>query len=501
MAYAESCRSESRTQLSSYSQAEYGQYFTNRVIAEYLATMFDIHGSNISLLDPGAGSGVLTAAFVDRALMSRAKLKSITVLACEIDKTLHPDLERTLQQCEQHCANSGVGFTYSIEDRDFIEFASENLQFGLFDNDRRTLAFDFVIMNPPYKKLGADSRQSRILKALGIHVPNLYAAFVAAASRLLADNGQLVAITPRSFCNGSYFRKFRTVLLNGGCVKHIHIFPSRNRAFAEDKVLQENIVFHYLKAHDKNNRVLITEGDLIQGELIQSARLSSEQIVSSLDSERVIHIPFIYSIDKKARINSTVSTKLVELGLWVSTGKVVDFRSASHLRRLESSSAAPLIYPQHFSGLGISWPKTDAKKPNAIERNDETRAFLLQPGSYVVVKRFSAKEERRRIYAALIEPEMVGHQTFAVENHVNYYHHNGIGMDSHTARGLAAYLNSTRADESFRTFSGHTQVNASDLVRLNYPSASRLKAIGKRITNLGLSQHEIDKIVEEELEK
>ena len=67
------------------------------------------------------------------------------------------------------------------------------------------------------------------------------------------------------------------------------------------------------------------------------------------------------------------------------------------------------------------------------------------------------------------------------------------------ARGLAAYLNSSLVDEFFRLFNGHTQVNATDLRNLKYPTIDQLMSVGLRVGEYLPSQSEIDELVEEEL--
>jgi hypothetical protein len=41
------------------------------------------------------------------------------------------------------------------------------------------------------------------------------------------------------------------------------------------------------------------------------------------------------------------------------------------------------------------------------------------------------------------------------------------------------YLNTTGVDENFRRSSGHTQVNATDLKMMKYPSRKALMALGE----------------------
>jgi adenine-specific DNA-methyltransferase len=47
------------------------------------------------------------------------------------------------------------------------------------------------------------------------------------------------------------------------------------------------------------------------------------------------------------------------------------------------------------------------------------------------------------------------------------------------AKGLCRFLNSEAVDTYFRTFSGHTQVNATDLRNLHYPTRKQLEALAK----------------------
>ena len=98
---------------------------------------------------------------------------------------------------------------------------------------------------------------------------------------------------------------------------------------------------------------------------------------------------------------------------------------------------------------------------------------MVPGGTYVLCKRFSAKEEARRVVAALYEGGRVG-----FENHLNYFHFNGGGLPNRFAKGLAAFLNSEAVDQYFRIFSGHTQVNATDLRNLHFPTWEQIEALG-----------------------
>ena len=128
--------------------------------------------------------------------------------------------------------------------------------------------------------------------------------------------------------------------------------------------------------------------------------------------------------------------------------------------------------------------------------NDRSRKWLLSSNVYVVTKRFSAKEERRRIVAAIFEPRLVPCEFVAFENHLNYFHETGRGLSLNLAKGLTLYLNSGIVDACFRQFNGHTQVNASDLRSMRFPTRNELEALGRLINNHFPNREEIDRLVE-----
>ena len=161
----------------------------------------------------------------------------------------------------------------------------------------------------------------------------------------------------------------------------------------------------------------------------------------------------------------------------------------------------PLVHPAHFSEGFIRWPKLGSRKPNAIALTRNTQPLLLPSGNYVLVRRFSAKEERRRVVAAIYDSEQVPAPYVGFENHLNVYHRRNAGLPIGLAKGLAVYLNSTLVDSYFRQFNGHTQVNAADLRMLRYPSRETLETLGDTVARKFPSQREIDELLEKEIHR
>lgn len=478
-------------------QSEIGQFFTPAPVADFMASMFGPLPDVVRLLDAGAGVGALTSAFVLRLCEKKCGVRAIEATLFESDPFIQNTLLKTTQDCRHVCAEAGIRFTFTIHEADFIHEMSAGLAGGLFGAPPPM--FDAAIVNPPYRKIGIDSAERRALRSVGIETSNLYTGFIALIQKLLVPTGQLVGITPRSFCNGPYFRPFRKDFLSNLELRRLHVFESRNAAFRNDSVLQENIIFHAVKGQTQPRELMISSSSGKHGDVIAESVLSFADVVHPHDAEKFIHIPSAPCHAAAKEIMGGLRSSLASLGVTVSTGRVVDFRLKNSLRQEPQKETVPLIYPCHFHAGTVHWPKPQSRKPNAILDNDDTRPWLVPSGVYLLTKRFTSKEERRRLVACLFDPHKVKAKWLGFENHLNYFHANGRGLDRNLAIGLFAFLNSTVVDQYFRCFSGHTQVNASDLRKLAYPDREILQAIGIEMKALDLPQEEIDDLVTKHL--
>ncbi|MCL2649206.1 MAG: Eco57I restriction-modification methylase domain-containing protein [Phycisphaerales bacterium] len=458
-----------------------------------MASLFKSFPPATRLLDAGAGIGSLATAAVTEILDRTKHTTSLSITAYEIDKHIGKYLEHTLQLCVNRCTAAGIRCYADIHHEDFIADAVKQLGNGLFSSSKAS--YTHAILNPPYKKINSDSEHRFLMREVGVETSNLYTAFLALSIKLLASGGELVAITPRSFCNGPYFRPFRELFLREMAVQRVHVFESRSRAFAEDEVLQENVIFHAIKSPKRPGKVLISSS-LGPDETATIREVPMDEFVRPDDPDRFIHIVVDEFNRRVAAKIRKFTHSLTDIGLSVSTGRVVDFRATSFLRKDSISNTVPLIYPCHFADGWISWPKLGGKKPNAIMATPESADLLVPAGVHVLVKRFSAKEEKRRIVAAVYDPARVPATHVGFENHLNYFHENGAELQLPLAVGLAAFLNSSLVDVFFRQFNGHTQVNATDLRSLKYPSREKLMELGRIIGGTFPSQVELDQLIE-----
>ena len=463
-----------------------GQFMTPAPIARFMASMIPASTmDNCTLLDAGAGVGALTCAFLDRwASGDGFSFQNVQVEAYEVDAALRAHLDRTLSNYAIR-----LPLHYQVIPEDFIEAAAMQSM-----APRR---FTHAILNPPYKKINGQSRHRLILRQVGIETVNLYSAFVALALSRMKSGGQIVAIIPRSFCNGPYYRPFREFVLSRAALRHIHLFASREKAFQDDDVLQENVIILLECGGSQANVKVSNSTDDTFSDLILHEQ-PFDRIVLPDDPEKFIHVPTslgFNAIERSTCIRSTLSG----LGVGIATGPVVDFRLLEHILDQPEEGTVPLLYPGHFSSENIEWPKTNMKRGNAIRLNEETIKWLYPTGFYTVVRRFSSKEEPRRIVANVVRPDdFPGAEMLGFENHLNVFHENRHGLSEALAYGLATFLNSKAVDENFRRFNGHTQVNATDLRLMKYPDRRALHALGERARGLGpLNQAMIDELTQE----
>ncbi|GAC1654592.1 MAG: BsuBI/PstI family type II restriction endonuclease [Ktedonobacteraceae bacterium] len=475
---------------------ELGQFLTPMPVARLMASMLIYQEPVISLLDPCAGVGTLFAACVAELCQRSNPPQEIHITAYEIDPILAAYLSTTLRLCEEMCQRVGISFSGEVRQADFVENSVNDTTTNLFTlTPLRT--FNCVILNPPYRKIQTSSKLSKVLQSNGVKTTNLYTGFLALCMRLLSSRGEMVAITPRSFCSGTYFKPFRISFLHTMALQRLHLFESRVNTFYEDEVLQETVILSAIKTPLVPETILITSTTSPDDTFVVTHKVLYTEVVVPDDSESCIRIVSDEGGQQIAQRMTTLHTQLTDLGISVSTGRVVDFRVQESLRLLPEDGTVPLIYPTHISSGTVVWPKPQTRKPNAIVISDQSRDLLLPNETYVLVRRFSSKEEKRRVVAVLYEPHNFSVTHVGFENHLNYFHHNMHGLDPLLATGLTAFLNSTFVDMYIRLFNGHTQINATDLRNIRYPTRKQLEELGARLLNKVPSQSIIDGLVEE----
>lgn len=413
---------------------KYSQFLTPKATAELAASFFSENSDRnlLKVLDLGAGTGILSIAVAERYSCK------VEITAIELDSKLS-------QVCDSDLKLYGIPHTIELGDVLAHEFPP---------------IFDKVILNPPYKKMAAkDVRQ----KGLPVPCSNLYAAFVLKGISALKAGGELVAIIPRSWMNGRYFEPFRKYLLSQVSLDVIHVYESRTDVFKDTDVLQETMILKVSKRPQSDP--IIVSSSYGNYDVPTSRSFNLTELQCGKDS--VIKISSFSDLD--------TFPSLRDLGFCASTGKVVDYRVKDFLSSEETAGAHKLLYPQNFNDNSVRHP-IHGKKAQWFSCPPELNAkFLIPAGCYVIVKRFSPKEDCKRLKVFVADFD----RPVALENHLNFIHSGTprkvVPLEKQVAENLAAWLNSEKIENLFKAISGSTQVNASDLNNLPVPRFEALK--------------------------
>lgn len=468
--------------LSREEQKKLGQFMTPPSVARFMAQRSLPSDSlrAVHVLDPAAGTGILAAAVIELLLERDLRPTQIQVSLYEIDERLVPALRRLADSMRSEARTRGVELSVSIRKGDFLLSPAAKAQQPIAD---------VIISNPPYFKLNAADPRALAHPYAVYGQPNIYGLFMAACANLLMPAGKWCFITPRSWTNGLYFSAMRRHLFRCLHIDAMHLFESRREHFTDDEILQEAMItWSTAKAHPHTTEVIVSssEGsrDIADARLL---RLPLNSVVGQ-DDEQMIVLP-TNSVHHMHEWRST----LASYGLKVSTGPVVAFRAKQHISEKASTRSVPLLWMQHVHHMQIKWPIN--KKQEHIAVNGESAWMLVPNDNMVVMRRFSPKEDERRVTAAPYLARTLPGAVIGLENHTNYIYRPGGQLSANEARGLATFLNSYIVDQYFRTVAGNTQVNATDLRKLPLPSLEVIQAIG-RVVRKGITLDDIDSAID-----
>jgi adenine-specific DNA-methyltransferase len=255
----------------------------------------------------------------------------------------------------------------------------------------------------------------------------------------------------------------------------IHLFDSRRDVFSD--VLQESVILHAERSDQDSDVIVSSSASSQDFGAINKRALPLSEI---LNGDNILHIPLSDQHDEIAELVRTWPAHLYDYGMEVSTGPVVPFRATQFVSSSGNvpETHAPLIWMQNVRPMQITWP---LHRKGQYIAQEGAEKLLLPNRNYVMLRRFSAKEERRRLTAAPYLAE-INTTWLGLENHLNYIHRPNGSLSVEEARGLAALLNSDLMDTYFRISNGNTQVSATELRAMPLPPLEAIREIGRRVT-------------------
>lgn len=453
---------------------KYGQFFTSIETARFMAGLYNIptNMEKVCILDAGAGSGILSCAFVER-LEKIDHVQEIEVTCYENDSNVLKLLESNLEYCSSN-ANKKITLKIITENYILSQYLDFNHMIGGSSDPKK---YDFVIGNPPYMKISKDAPEATAMPEVCYGAPNMYFLFASMSLFNLRDNGEMVYIIPRSWTSGAYFKRFREYLLTEGRLEHIHLFVSRNKVFDKEDVLQETIIVKVKKTKITPAIVTITSshsnkdfGDITSFIAPYHLVVSGKDFyVYLVTNEKEVAV-----LEKLQGFDKT----LPDIGVKMKTGLTVDFRNRDILRDTEEEGAIPLFYSQHIRQGKVQFPIN--KENEYVVTNQQ--GLMQDNKNYLFVKRFTAKEEHRRLQCGVyLAKDFPQYKKISTQNKINFIDGLITEMSECLVYGLFVLFNSTLYDEYYRILNGSTQVNATEINAMPVPELKYVQEMGRKL--------------------
>lgn len=453
---------------------KYGQFFTSKETARFMTELYDIpaHMIKVRILDAGAGSGILSCAFLER-LEQIDSVQTIELTCYENDDNILGLLKENLQACQ---ANSKKDIQIQIIADNYI--TSQYLDFNhMLGSKLNPKKYDFVIGNPPYMKIPKDAPEATAMPEVCYGAPNLYFIFAAMGLFNLDSGGEMVYIIPRSWTSGAYFKRFRQYFLTEGKLEHIHLFVSRNKVFDKEDVLQETMIIKAKKTNQTPKEVMITSSQSNSDfDNITSLTVPYNLVVSGEDY-------YVYLVTDEKEISvlerlHRFDKTLPDIGLKMKTGLTVDFRNREILRDDAEEGAIPLFYSQHIKEGEVQFP---IQKEHEYVVTDQ-KGLMQENRNYLFVKRFTAKEEHRRLQCGVyLSKRYPQYQKISTQNKINFVDGLINEMSECLVYGLYVIFNSTLYDEYYRILNGSTQVNSTEINAMPVPDLDSIQEMGRKL--------------------
>lgn len=455
----------------------YGQFFTAEKSAMHMASMFDfdLSKSSMHILDAGAGTGLLSAAVVAR-LVELGYMGHVHLVCYETDVNVLPILLANMEYLRTQ-----ADFSYIINTENYLLSQS-------FEDKQNATAeqFDYIIGNPPYLKISKDAPEAKAMPQVCYGAPNLYFLFWAMGIFNLKNNGELVYIVPRSWTSGAYFEHFRQYLFNHCVIEQMHLFVSRDKVFDKESVLQETMIIKVKKCKHQPEKVIVTSSSTADYSDIHAFAVPYSTIVAK--NKYVYLVTSQQDADVLKRIEK-LSNTLPTVNLRMKTGIVVDFRTQEVLRDKMEEGAYPLFYASHIKDGRIVWPI--GKSGEYI--STEHKGYLQPNQNYLFVKRFTSKEEPRRLQCGMYRAEDFSQYTYiSTQNKINYIACSSLCV----LYGIYALLGSTLYDQYYRILNGSTQVNSTEVNTIPVPDRVTIETIGRELMKMPITESSCNQIVD-----
>lgn len=351
--------------------------------------------------------------------------------------------------------------------------------------------FDLVIGNPPYGRVTLHPEQrSRFKESLFGHA-NLYGLFTELAVRLCKPGGIIAFVTPTSFLGGEYFKNLRNLLETQAPLQRVEFLSDRDGIF--DGVLQETMLAVFKREPARVRRVQIS--------LLQPQDGTNPVLVEPVGSFSLNGaggkpwlLPRSASQARLLERLNAMPQRLEDYGFAVSTGQLVWNRHKDQLRRTYENGCLPIIWAEAVNSDGKFHFQSARRFHLPYIKITGNQDFLINQEPCILVQRTTAKEQKKRIIAAVIPNSFVlEYPGFVVENHLNMVYAT-VRQPRFALGTLAALLNSDAFDQAFRCINGSVAVSAYELNSLPLPDPGQMQTL-QELALSAATPRELDSLI------
>lgn len=457
---------------------ENSQFFTPDVIADKMIETIDLNSmkdiDSISILEPAAGCGILILKLI-LYLIDNVLCKEIKLVAYENDEELFDILSNNMKKLETYLNNnSNIKINIFLRKANFI--IDNSCKWREINGETQ---YNIIISNPPFNKINKTSVEAEVMKDIVYGQPNIYTLFIAMSLRLLAHGGKFVVISPRNYLTGEYSKKVRKYIFQNFSLSSIHSFDNRN---IFKLVNQEVIISTY--TNDKSvKEVEISHNGKFKFKL----RLSD--IIYDAESYSILIPRSIYSITNLNRLK-IFKDSLIDLGLRVSVGPIVQFRKSEYLSRdVYSISYAPILIANDIQQNNqiLYYGRINNPKRKTHNKSISIRATnLVQNDNYLLVRKVTAKDDKNTIIATVLHKNFFKHNLLGIDNNLIYFHKIDINesLTLDECYGLYCFINSNYFEEYYSMINCTHTINISDFHNIKFPKLELVTSMGKELIKI-----------------
>ena len=455
-----------------------GRLFTKKDTARLMASRFSFERerSAYTLLDPGAGTGILAAAAIEEICRSAKGCRQIFLTCYESNPEFIPMLTDNLERIRKKCRHDfGVRLFVTIYNENYITDAKNHYTVTFFD----TVAdkYDLIICNPPTELCEKGSLEAE--SAGGVTQTKISEAylFAAMAASHLEEGGQLSILLPTVFASASQLGTLRRELAARLAVTGVHLFVGKQKNAKRAVPLKKNFIISYKKAEEKPESIVITTSTDNGREITALPALPYGFVVNSETGAFTL----TKSVEdaKIVKYISAFPETLSSLGLKMSTGLVIDSKCPGMIFSEKREGTIPMLHRANMRSGVIDF-KDDGGRFLA-----PTRASLMQKNkNMIIVKRIPAKSDERFVNCAIyVAASLAQYKYISTHNKINFIDTKDKNSEicARLLFGLFALLNSTIYDRYISIISKSKQINSKEMRSLPLPPRHIIENIGIRL--------------------